>query len=84
MIFFALILHHIDILLHRQGVGFDAAELFHGRYLLGHELKAKTSACTNVCEPWIAVKQFASIYAWHRCMYVESISISVYSDSNYI
>lgn len=24
----------------QQGVGFDAAELFHGRYLLGHELKA--------------------------------------------
>jgi len=44
-IFFALLLHCThDILLDRQGVGFDAAELFHGRYLLGHELKAKTSA----------------------------------------
>ena len=44
---FSLLLHctHIHILLDRQGVGFDAAELFHGRYLLGYELKAKTSAC---------------------------------------
>ena len=28
----------------RQGVAFDAAEMFHGRWLLGQELKAKHSA----------------------------------------
>lgn len=28
----------------RQGVGFDAAELFHGRYLLGYELKVTAKA----------------------------------------
>ncbi|CAK9061507.1 unnamed protein product [Durusdinium trenchii] len=31
----------------RQGVGFDAAELFHGRYLLGHELKVTVKAAES-------------------------------------
>ena len=50
-----------------KGVGFDAAELFHGRFLLGHELKASHVRLASV---WAYVSSIVPVFEWQTILQV--------------